>query len=390
MYHRSMSHQGRSAMTAITQVADHGSPQEWLFVAVPLLVLLAALLQLWRTGTPRRQLPRLPLARGLSRMAASLERLSGLPAWCAGGWLVAMWSLVVAVVGFFWDVAWHIDFGRDIELFTVPHTLIITGLLGLGVAGLFSIGLATVEGAPTAWRLARLPARRPLARHLRRRRDHVGPHPPDDDRRRLAGPARHLAAGHRGRARRGQAVGASPHAPPAGRRGGDRAEHLPARVRHGRAAVAGPVPAGAHRAGHLDRAGGRARRLRARLGVAHRGQLPRLPRRPGPAGRAGAGARRAAVPAVPRHRARHRGRVPAGAPVGNAARCAWPRGPDQHGGPGERVGFQPALGAPSLAGGDAAAPLGGGARRPGRRGARRGPRQRGRPSSRRSVANRRA
>ncbi|HZS15479.1 MAG TPA: hypothetical protein VFC09_12845 [Candidatus Dormibacteraeota bacterium] len=143
-------------MTAITQVADHGSPQEWLFVAVPLLVLLAALLQLWRTGTPRRQLPRLPLARGLSRMAASLERLSGLPAWCAGGWLVAMWSLVVAVVGFFWDVAWHIDFGRDIELFTVPHTLIITGLLGLGVAGLFSIGLATVEGAPTAWRLGRL------------------------------------------------------------------------------------------------------------------------------------------------------------------------------------------------------------------------------------------
>ncbi len=140
-------------MIALAAPMDHTTPLEWLFVAVPLAALVAALVALWRGGAPRDGLPRIPFARGLSRMASSLERVSGLPAWCAGGLLVAMWSLVVAVVGFFWDVAWHIDFGRDTQLFTVPHTLIITGLLGLGVAGLYSIALATVEGAPTAWRL---------------------------------------------------------------------------------------------------------------------------------------------------------------------------------------------------------------------------------------------
>src|SRR5579884_1208175 len=143
-------------MPAITQVTDHTTPLEWFFVVVPLALLVAAMVRLWRTGTPRPQLPRLPFARGLSRMAGSLERVSGLPAWCAGGFLVAMWSLVVAVVGFFWDVAWHIDFGRDTQLFTVPHTLIITGLLGLGAAGLYSIGLATVQRAETAWHLGEL------------------------------------------------------------------------------------------------------------------------------------------------------------------------------------------------------------------------------------------
>ena len=123
---------------------------------MPLALLVGAAVQLWRTGTAQARLPHLPFARGLSRLGSSLERVSGLPGWCAGGLGLAMWALIVAVVGFFWDVAWHIDFGRDTELFTVPHTLIITGLLGLGVAALLSIGLATVEAAPTAWRLRRL------------------------------------------------------------------------------------------------------------------------------------------------------------------------------------------------------------------------------------------
>jgi hypothetical protein len=143
-------------MTARAPPTTHTTPLEWLFVIVPLALLVGAAVRLWRTGTARPDLPRLPFARGLSRMADSLERVSGLPAWCAGGMGLAMWSLVVAVVGFFWDVAWHIDFGRDTQLFTVPHTLIITGLLGLGLAALFAIGLATVEGAPTPWRLGRL------------------------------------------------------------------------------------------------------------------------------------------------------------------------------------------------------------------------------------------
>ena len=143
-------------MPAIAATAGHTTPLEWLWVAVPLLLLVGATVHLWRTGRPTAQLPRVPFSRGLSRIANSLERVTGLPAWCAGGLMVAMWSLVVAVVGFFWDVAWHIDFGRDTELFTVPHTLIITGLFGLGVAGLLAVGLATVERAPTGWHLGPL------------------------------------------------------------------------------------------------------------------------------------------------------------------------------------------------------------------------------------------
>ncbi|HXA28905.1 MAG TPA: hypothetical protein VN193_09180 [Candidatus Angelobacter sp.] len=134
----------------------HTTLLEWLWVAVPAALLTGALVQLWRTGTPATDLPRLPFARGLSRLNDSLRRVTGLPGWCAGGLFTAMWALIVAVVGFFWDVAWHIDFGRDTELFTVPHVLILTGLLGLGAAGLFSIGLASVERAPTAWRLGGL------------------------------------------------------------------------------------------------------------------------------------------------------------------------------------------------------------------------------------------
>jgi hypothetical protein len=131
-----------------TQTAGHTTLLQWLWVAVPMVLLGGALVQLWRSG-PRS-------SGGLARVGASLQRVSGLPGWCAGGLLVAMWALVVAVVGFVWDVAWHIDFGHDTELFTVPHVLIITGLLGLGLAGLFSIGLATAERAPTAWRLGPL------------------------------------------------------------------------------------------------------------------------------------------------------------------------------------------------------------------------------------------
>jgi len=48
------------------------------------------------------------------------------------------------VTGLFWDVAFHIDHGRDLRnLFTVPHLLILFGLLGLGAAAAVSILLGT-------------------------------------------------------------------------------------------------------------------------------------------------------------------------------------------------------------------------------------------------------
>ncbi len=69
------------------------------------------------------------------------------PAWAFGGVIVCMWALTTAYIGFVWDVAWHADTGRDVELFTVPHTLILLGLAGLVLSGLTAIVMATAENA---------------------------------------------------------------------------------------------------------------------------------------------------------------------------------------------------------------------------------------------------
>jgi hypothetical protein len=42
----------------------------------------------------------------------------------AGTLAVGMFAPVLSLIGFYPDVAWHIDFGRDKQLFTPPHTMI--------------------------------------------------------------------------------------------------------------------------------------------------------------------------------------------------------------------------------------------------------------------------
>src|SRR3954454_6793477 len=49
-------------------------------------------------------------------------------------------SLLIAVFGFYWDVAWHIDKGRDQGPFSTPaHYPIIIGLLGIALAGVLAV-----------------------------------------------------------------------------------------------------------------------------------------------------------------------------------------------------------------------------------------------------------
>jgi hypothetical protein len=97
----------------------------------------------------------------IRRAAGWIEARYPGPAWAAVPTWVGGVSLVVAVTGLFWDVAFHIDHGRDLRnLFTVPHLLILFGLLGLGASAALSILLATAEGAATALRAGplRVPA----------------------------------------------------------------------------------------------------------------------------------------------------------------------------------------------------------------------------------------
>jgi len=101
--------------------------------------------------------PSFPGAPGVRAAARWIEAREPGPAWAAVPTWIGGVSLVVAVTGLFWDVAFHLDHGRDLRnLFTIPHLLILFGLLGLGAAAVCSILLATATASPTALRLGRL------------------------------------------------------------------------------------------------------------------------------------------------------------------------------------------------------------------------------------------
>lgn len=80
------------------------------------------------------------LQRG-SRLEIGLQRLDrafAIPRWAWLPVVFGLGDLMVAAFGYYWDVTWHIEKGRDEFIFTVPHTLIILGLLGVGVCGLLA------------------------------------------------------------------------------------------------------------------------------------------------------------------------------------------------------------------------------------------------------------
>ncbi|MDQ3433216.1 MAG: hypothetical protein M3481_00790, partial [Actinomycetota bacterium] len=72
----------------------------------------------------------------LSRLAAFAGRVSGLPGWVALPSLMAAVALVTACFGFYWDVATHIDDGRDAgPLANTSHFFILAGLGGIVLSG---------------------------------------------------------------------------------------------------------------------------------------------------------------------------------------------------------------------------------------------------------------
>lgn len=123
-------------------------PVWWVPLGLCVALLVGGVLALARAGNARSH----PLRRPFDGLA----RFTGLPAWCAAGIGIALWSLTVALVGFSWDVAWHADLGRDKALFTPPHVMILTGLAGIGVAALASIALATIDRARVGLAVGRL------------------------------------------------------------------------------------------------------------------------------------------------------------------------------------------------------------------------------------------
>jgi hypothetical protein len=92
----------------------------------------------------------------LTRAAAAAARVSGLPGWAALPALITGSSMGIAVFGFYWDVAKHIDTGRDPGPFGTPaHYPILVGLAGITLGGFLAILLGAEQDSPSAVRLAR-------------------------------------------------------------------------------------------------------------------------------------------------------------------------------------------------------------------------------------------
>ena len=90
----------------------------------------------------------------LARAAAYTERVSGLPGWAALPSLLATGSLLVALLGMYWDISLHIDVGRDPGPLANPaHYLILAGLFGIFCAGFIAMALPLERPGPTAVRI---------------------------------------------------------------------------------------------------------------------------------------------------------------------------------------------------------------------------------------------
>src|SRR5256885_3949692 len=91
----------------------------------------------------------------VQRLAGFTGRGSGLPPWTALPGAITGMSLIIAGFGFYWDVAKHIDTGRDPSPFGTPaHYPILVGLFGIAVGGFTAIVLGTGKGVPTSVRIA--------------------------------------------------------------------------------------------------------------------------------------------------------------------------------------------------------------------------------------------
>jgi NAD(P)-dependent dehydrogenase (short-subunit alcohol dehydrogenase family) len=143
------------AESGVHSVAGYGT--DWLYLVVPLLVSLAIAARAVRRGTAPAGAQR--GTRTLLRFADGMSRATGLPPYAAAGVTTCLSFLLVAALGFYWDVAWHVDYGRDNLLFTPAHTAIIVGLNGLLVAAAVTTLVATWTRADVAvrWRGLRAP-----------------------------------------------------------------------------------------------------------------------------------------------------------------------------------------------------------------------------------------
>ena len=91
----------------------------------------------------------------LEKLADMSERVTGMPGWASLPSVVGTSSLLVALLGMYWDIALHINVGRDEGPLANPaHYLILVGLFGIFAAGCIAVGLPKGEKpTPSAVRI---------------------------------------------------------------------------------------------------------------------------------------------------------------------------------------------------------------------------------------------
>jgi hypothetical protein len=94
--------------------------------------------------------------RVLGQVADFAAAKTGLPAWAALPSAISTVALLVALLGMYWDIALHIDEGRDAGPLANPaHYLILAGLFGVFVSGFFAVVLPAERPGRSAVRITR-------------------------------------------------------------------------------------------------------------------------------------------------------------------------------------------------------------------------------------------
>jgi hypothetical protein len=92
----------------------------------------------------------------VGRLAERFERVFLTPGWTAVASSVATTSLIVALIGMYWDMSLHIDNGRDPGPLANPaHYLILAGLFGVFASGFIAMVLPRERPSAVSVRLGR-------------------------------------------------------------------------------------------------------------------------------------------------------------------------------------------------------------------------------------------
>ncbi|MDQ4133160.1 MAG: hypothetical protein M3179_08155 [Actinomycetota bacterium] len=122
---------------------------QWFYVFAPLQIYLIIVMTLLVYGQPGHSSN--IIREFFYRISNSLERATGYPGWAMACGLTGLLMLGTAAIGLYWDVGYHVNYGRDQQLFTPSHTMIVIGLGGLAFAGIIGIVFASLDRAPVGF-----------------------------------------------------------------------------------------------------------------------------------------------------------------------------------------------------------------------------------------------